>query len=86
MVRACDIPVECLKCNSGESGYRRGVAQALDFAVGFIRGGGSVEDLDELTDIVIAWRTDGKPHGALLDELLTEWLAHKKAREQGDAH
>jgi len=58
---------------AGESGYRRGVSQALSLAGDLVRGGATADDLGQLTDLSMDWRYDREAHLAYLDELVQAW-------------
>ncbi len=68
-----DIEPDPRVLGASESGYRRGVAQALSLAGDLVRNGGTADDLDQLTDLSMDWRHDRKPHLAYLDELMSAW-------------
>jgi len=63
-----------------EGSYRRGVSQALSLAGDLVRGGATADDLDELTDLSMDWRSDQEAHLGYLDELVRAWRRGERGK------
>lgn len=63
----------CVRCRSGESGYRRGIAHAFNLAGDMVRAGATADDLDILTDLAMDWRLGARPTVHVPEDLITLW-------------
>ena len=71
-------PVSEPFCGEADSGYRRGVSQALSMAADIVKAGYGYAALCSLCDESMVMRYDRKPYPAYLDELRSRFWKHRK--------